>query len=56
VARSFCARPGKGSWEPILQELERDHRLRRDVTEALRTVGATGAGSTAIDDPRRDPI
>jgi hypothetical protein len=55
VARSFCERPGKGSWEPILEELERDQRLRRDVTAALRTVGATGAGSTAIDAPR-DPI
>jgi hypothetical protein len=55
VARSFCERPGKGSWEPILEELERDQRLRRDVTAALRTIGATGA-ATAMDAPRRDTI
>jgi hypothetical protein len=55
VARSFCERPGKGSWGPILEELERDQRLRREVTAALRTIGATGA-ATAMDASRPDPI
>jgi hypothetical protein len=56
AVQTFCELPGKGSWKPIFEELERDHRLRRDVTAALRTVGATDAGSTAVDAPRRDPI
>lgn len=56
AARSFCERPGKGSWKPILEELERDHRLRRDVGGALRTVGAASAGPGADEAPRDHPI
>lgn len=56
AARSFCERPGKGSWKPILEELERDHRLRRDVVGALRSVGAAAAGSGADEAPLDHPI
>jgi hypothetical protein len=51
--RSFCARPGKASWKPILDELERDQRLRRDVIEALRTVRASLGADTPHDSPPR---
>jgi hypothetical protein len=49
--RSFCERPGRGSWEPILEELERDHRLRRDVAGALRSVSASPSIGAPGDGP-----
>lgn len=36
--RAFCDRPGYESWTPVLDELERSPRLRREVAETLRAV------------------
>lgn len=36
--RAFCDRPGYESWAPVLEELERSPRLRREVAETLRAV------------------